>query len=102
MRCNNIEVTIKIPINSNKPDGNGVIYTEEAIIKTCEKANNLPIITYNEKGEQIPIGIASDVEYKNGYVIIEGYVYAGGTMEMVKLDENKVISMEIVGFGLCN
>lgn len=101
MRCNNIEVTIKIPVKPNEPDENGTIYTENAIIEACEKANNLPIITYNEKGEQVPIGYANNVQYVDNYIVIEGYTYAGGTMDTVILDKNKVISMEVVGFGLC-
>ena len=33
MRTENIEVKITIPIPFNKPDKNGVVYTEEAISK---------------------------------------------------------------------
>jgi hypothetical protein len=55
MRTNNIEIHFKLPININKPDDNGVIYTEEAIKNACEKASNKPIIAYNEKCNRINI-----------------------------------------------
>lgn len=40
MRSNEpIEITMKIPFPINKPDGNGVIYTEEAVEKAVQKFN---------------------------------------------------------------
>ena len=101
MRCKNIKVSLEVPVT--KPDGNGIIYAEEAIAKACENANNQPIITYNEKGESIVIGITNSVVYKNGMMLVEGNIYAGGTTDNVLFDDNKrIISMEISGFGLCN
>lgn len=103
MRCKNIKTSLKIPVNINQPDGNGVIYTEEAIIKACENASNQPIITYNENGDHVVIGVASNIKYEDGHILVDGYINAGGTTESVLFNDNKeIISMEISGFGLGN
>ncbi|MBU5331723.1 hypothetical protein KQI61_05900 [Anaerocolumna aminovalerica] len=92
---------MKMPVKLNETDENGIVYTEEAIKQSCENANGKPIVTYSEKGERI-IGVASDVRYEEGHILINGYLYAGGTIETVLFDNSKqVISMEIAGFGLC-
>lgn len=103
MRCTNIELHLKIPINIDKPDGNGVVYTEEVVKNACDKASNQPIITYNEKGEHVVIGFANTIKYENGKILVDGYTYAGGTTENVLINDNKEItSMEILNLGLCN
>jgi hypothetical protein len=106
MRTNNIEIHFKLPININKPDDNGVIYTEEAIKNACEKASNKPIIAYNEKGNRVVIGVANNIQYKDGVILVDGYTFAGGTTETVAFNDNKYVeSMEILSFGLagnCN
>lgn len=38
MRLENIEVTFKCKLPINKPDGNGIMYTRDAIIKAYEEA----------------------------------------------------------------
>lgn len=102
MRCENIKIHMELPININKPDGNGVIYSEEAVKSACEKASNQPIITYNDKGESVVVGMANSIKYEDGKILVDGFTYAGGTSETVIINDNKVVSsMEILGFGLC-
>ena len=46
-------------------------------------------------------GIANKVEYKNGNILVDGYLFYGGTEETVIFDdENKIISMELMGFEI--
>lgn len=105
-----IKFTIEIPIPTNEPDGNGIIYTEESIIKAYEKVNNVPLIQYDEQGRSIVIGIVEKAEYTNRTGILNGYLngyyFSGGSNESnVLLDEEngkpigKVLEMEIKSFG---
>ena len=103
MRCTTIKTSLEILVPTNNPDGNGVIYTEEAIINACKNANNLPIIIYNSKGESVVIGSTSNVRYEKGHILVDGYINAGGTTESVLFNDNKeIVSMEISGFGFGN
>ncbi len=102
MRCKNIDITYSIPVPINEPDGNGNMYTEEAIIKACEKSEGQPIIQYNSEGKEVPIGIARTVKYSNGFIWVEGTIWYGGTSESVLFDQQKQITdIKIVSFGLC-
>lgn len=102
MRSGNIKVTFSIPISINKPDDNGIIYTEEAIIKACENANNQPIIQFNNKGEEIVIGHSNNVKYSNGFIWVEGVIYHGGTNDVVDiLKAGTVFDFKISSFGMC-
>lgn len=49
MRCQQIEVKFRIPVRINEPDGNGNVYTEEAIKNACIGAAGQPIIQYDEE-----------------------------------------------------
>lgn len=99
MRIKNIKISLELPVPSNEPDENGFLYSEAAIIKACKNANGKPLIIYNAKNERVPIGTASNVRYKNGNILVDGVLWYGGTMEYVKLDKNKIVSMEIEEFG---
>lgn len=101
MRTKNIKTSLEIPFPTNKPDVNNVLYTEDAIINACKNANNLPIILYNSDGSNKACGIANDVKYENGHILVEGYLFYGGTEESVVFNDDKeIISMEIIGFGI--
>jgi len=101
MRCDNVKVTLSIPVPIDKPDGNSVIYSEDAIRKACEKANGTPIIRFDDNGNEIPIGVANKVEYSNGFIWVDAVAFHGGTNELVEmLDNKKVTSMEIKGFSI--
>lgn len=101
MRCNDIQVILKIPVPIDKPDGNGVMYKEDAIKKACDKANGCPITRYDDNGNEIPIGVANKVEYSDGFILIDGISFYGGTNDIIKsLDKDIITSMEITSFGL--
>lgn len=85
----------------NKPDLNNVIYTEDAIKEACKKANVLPIIMYCPNGKTKVVGVTNNVKYESGHILVDGYIYYGGTEESVLFDDDKkIISIEIQGFGI--
>lgn len=101
MRTGIIKTSLEIPVPIDKPDLNGVMYTEKAIIDACEKANNLPIVMYGLDDNTKVIGVATKVKYEDGHILVNGCFRYGGTEETVVFgDENKIVSMEIVGFGI--
>lgn len=103
MRSKNIEVTIKIPVPIDKPDGNGVMFDVYAIKKACENANGSPIEVEDSDGNFKPIGVASKVTFieDGGYICVEGSVWSGGTCEQVDIIDNMVKDMTITSFGIC-
>lgn len=107
MRLENIEVTFKSKLPINEPDGNGVMYTRDAIIKAYEEAKNrdsLPIEFPNDEGKFMSIGIAKELELieENGnmYVTGCGLIYHGGTEENVEIKNDIVNSFTITGIGV--
>lgn len=72
MRCSNIQVSFKIPVPINKPDGNGVVYTKEVVEKAVlESKLGLPIEIINGT-ESIVVGITDKLkltEYNDEYYI---------------------------------
>jgi hypothetical protein len=102
MRCENIKISLEIPVRPNQPDCNGVIYTEDAIYNACKKGDDLPIVIRNIKGESVAVGTAKTIDYKNGTMLVEGYLFHSGTDEQVEFNDNKeIVSMEISAFGIC-
>ena len=104
MRINNIKVKFTIPMPYDKPDGNGCIYTKEAI--ECAVNNlqtKLPIIF----GGKV-IGATTenahittwDNENQVCNLTIDGVIYHGGLECVVETADDKVTSMQIVGFGI--
>lgn len=103
MRSENIEVTIKIPVPINKPDGNCVMYDVNAIKKACENATGSPFEVEDSDGKFKPVGVASKVNFieDGGYIYVEGSVWSGGTCEQVDIIDRMVKGMTITSFGLC-
>jgi len=106
VRCNNIEIKLKIPIPINEPDGNGNIYAEDAIAKACADVEDLPIIQYNSEGKEIPIGVVTNASYSQGYICAEGIICNGGTGEIAylydRIKTDKVITkIKFTHFGFC-
>lgn len=103
MRTKFIKTSLEIPVTIDKPDLNNVLYTEDAIKKACENADGLPIIMYSPDGGTKIVGIANNVTYKPGYILVDGTIFYGGTEESVLFDDDKkIISMSIQGFGISN
>jgi len=102
MRCDDIKITISMPVPIDKPNGNGRMYTEEAIRKAYENASGQPLIQFNDKGEEVPIGVVDKVEYSNGFIWVEARAWHGGTNDLVEmLNNKKITSFNIGSFGLC-
>ena len=53
MRCSNIQVSFKIPVPINNPDGNGAVYTTSSKNKKAKQLN-IPIVN-----EEYIIGMLS-------------------------------------------
>lgn len=102
MRSNEpIEITMKIPFPINKPDGNGVIYTEEAVEKAVQKFNSgSPLIMIKDEISTI-IGHIEQLELSdNCEVIAHGFCYFGGTNEQGIIDNNIVSDFNFISFGI--
>ena len=103
MRSENIEVTFKIPIPVDKPDLNGVIYSKDAIKNAYKNVKNEPIKIPNDKGKFLPIDVCQEaelIEDENGMHIKGiGIIWHGGTEETVGIEENKITSFNVTGFG---
>ena len=107
MRLENIEVTFKKKLPINKPDGNGIMYTKEAIrnaYKEVQSRNGLPIELPNDKGEFIQIGIVNRIELieDDGEMYVKGHgiIYYGGTEEGAAVNDKIVSNFSIVGIGV--
>lgn len=101
MRSENIVVTVKIPIPIDKPDVNGVIYSEDAIKKACIDANLRPIEMKNTEGRFVSIGVTNNVEFLEDEkcIKVDGVIYGGGTREEADMVNNIVNKMRITSFG---
>lgn len=107
MRLENIKVTFKCGLPINEPDGNGVMYTQEAIrnaYKDIQNRGGLPIEIPNDKGEFVPVGVTQELELieEDGKMYISGcgLIFHGGTEENVKIDNKIVTSFDITGVGI--
>jgi hypothetical protein len=103
MRCEGIEIEMKIPAPFLQPDGNDVFYTEEAIINAVKNTNCLPVTQYNDKGIEVVIGNTESIRYENGYIYCKGIIYTGGfTSENVELTNYVVTKCDFssVGFDI--
>lgn len=103
-----VKFTISIPID--KPNRNGTIYTEEAVMKALNNLQtNLPIIYEDIETEERVIGMTTgtshivnlDNDNQVYKVTLEGVVYHGGIETVVnKIKDGKITDFRISGFGL--
>lgn len=104
MRTENINLTMKMPLPINKPDGNGVIYTKEAFMKAFKKAKGKPLEIIHDDGLSDVIGITHSIEYiedKDGdYGLVSASLYHGGTCEEVDFRDGFVTSMKLSSVGI--
>ena len=80
MRCSNIGVKFTVPMPVDRPDGNGNIYTKEAIENAIDTYKGLPII--DKTGEtDVAVGVVFDATYEESTNITEvyGLLWHGGT-----------------------
>lgn len=82
MRTKNIKVKLTIPVPIDEPDGNGNIYTKEAIEKAVENFNpGIPLITFRRD----VIGTIDSLEMSpEQELIANGVIFYGGTCEDVE------------------
>lgn len=111
MRVENTKITMTIPIPIDKPDGNGVVYTREAVEQAVNHLRtNLPIL-YKESAETDAkvVGMTTgnshvviwDSENQVCKVSVDGVVFYGGADIIVnEIEEGKVSSFEITSLGL--
>ena len=86
MRQENIEITIKIPLEIGKQDKNGVIYTRKAVEIALDSYSSCPIVFLDK-------------------IVKSGIIYYGGTcenriLEFGKKDETvKYYAVGNIGFS---
>ena len=111
MRVDNIKVKLTIPIPIGKPDGNGLIYTKEAVENAVNNLHtNLPIVYADNECEARPIGVTIgnshivtwDEENQVCNITVDGIVLYGGASIIVdEIEEDgKISSFEVTSFGL--
>lgn len=110
MRVDSAKVKLTIPIPINKPDGNGVIYTRDAVESAVNNLRkNLPIVYADNECEARAIGVTTgdshivtwDEENQVCNVTVDGIVfYSGASIIVDEIEDGKVSSFEITSFGL--
>ena len=111
MRVENAKVKITIPIPIDKPDANGIVYTEEAVENAINNLQSkLPILfKESENAEENVIGatgtqciVSWDFENQVCKLTIEGIVFYSGAEiivnEMTK--DGTITDFRIVSIGL--
>ena len=107
MRQENIEITIKIPIDFGKPDNNGAIYTREAVEKALCTYASRPILLIDNSGNKSVIGVTSnknakllleDSKYK---IVVDGIIKYGGSSENCEIENRIIKDFTITSVGIC-
>lgn len=104
--------SLSFPLLDGKPDGNGVVYTKEAVMKAlAEMPEHLPIID-RTNGESTVIGYTcgkpqkiSKFSNEKVFFEVEGIINAGGTECEASINKNAdittVTDFKITAIGLC-
>ena len=104
MRVDNTEITMKIPLPIDKPDGNGVTYSREALVNGFKDCKGLPLVVVKDDGSWVNIGTARDIKYHTStdgdFAIVNAVLWHGGTSESVKMDHGVVCLMNIESIGI--
>lgn len=112
MRVKNAKVKLTIPIPINKPDCNGIVYTEEAVEKAINNIHaNLPIIYMDNEKEidgmvigkttDTPSIVNWDFENQVYKITVDGVLfYAGAGLIVNEIKDNKITDFDIVSIGL--
>lgn len=114
MRQEGIQVTFKIPIKFDEPDGNGVIYTRDSVEKSLESYRKAPILFTTSKVNEVKvIGAVNDepaildcelCEDGNHryYINVNGILRAGGSCEECFPINNTVKEYTVTAVGICD
>lgn len=104
MRVDNIEITMKIPLPIDKPDGNGVTYSREALVNGFKDCKGAPLVIVKDDGSWVNIGTTRDIQYHTSvdgdFVVVNAVLWNGGTCEDVKMDNGVVYQMNIESVGI--
>ena len=110
MRVENAKIKLTIPIPIDKPDANGIIYTEEAVSDALNKLHaNLPILFKdNEETDANVIGATGTShivtwDYENNVcnVTIDDIVfYSGAEIIVNEMEDGKITDFRIANIGL--
>ena len=104
MRVDNIEITMKIPLPIDKPDGNDVSYSRDALMDGFKDCKGAPLVVVKDDGSQACIGTTRGVQYHTSadgdFVMVNAILWHGGTSEDVKMDCGVVYQMNIESIGI--
>jgi hypothetical protein len=105
MRTNNVKISMEIPVPFNNVDENGVRYADRSFKNACKEAAGQSIEIINDDGTSTVVGVASKVEYVsdevNGdYILVNGFLYHGGTSEQVSIDKGMVTDVRLTSIGI--
>lgn len=93
-----------MPIPYDRPDGNGCIFTKEAVEGAVKNLSTKLPIMFEDRVIGNTTGNTHittwDDENQVCNLTIDGIVYHGGLECIVETADNKVTSMKIVGFGI--
>lgn len=84
-----VKVSFEIEIRPNKPDQNGVSYSEESIRKIADCVSGKPIVIYCKDGTKKTIGKLDDGMYDGEKILLNGSLKESGTFEDVILGHGK-------------
>jgi hypothetical protein len=112
MRVENTKIKLTIPIPVNKPDANGIVYTEEAVEKAVNNLGKYLPILYKESAETDEKVIGSttgnshivtwDSDNQVCKVTIDGVIfYSGADIIVNEMTENgEITDFRIASIGL--
>lgn len=108
MHTKMLQVSITIPFPFDKPDGNGVVYTKDAIEKALPTFRNVPIIIGTPYGN--PIGtiledypqVVWDEENNICLITVNGVLRSGGTNCNANVENGAVVSFDVQSVGICS
>lgn len=110
MRTENSKVKITLNLPINKPDCNGIVYTEEALKQAVDKLRTkLSIVYVDDENNRKCIGTTTgdthivdwDSENQVCRLTVDGVVfYAGADIIVNKMENGKITDFEIVSISL--
>lgn len=110
MRVENTKVKLTIPIPIDKPDANGIVYTEEAVENAINNLQSRLPILFKEsaESEEKVIGVTGtqcivtwDSDNQVCKLTIDGVVfYSGAEIVVNEIEDGKITDFRIASIGL--
>lgn len=111
MRVENTKIKLTIPIPINKPDCNGVVYTEKAVEKAVNNLKKHIPILYKTSNYDQPVVIGAttsgahivtyDFENQICNLTVNGVVFHSGAEIFInEIEDGKVTDFRIASIGL--